>query len=213
MFTINKRASGDPPAPGAVIRYEIEVRNNDVNPVYNIAVWDTLPPEVELINDYTGLPFSRSGNYIRWDLSSEPGGSPLSPGHALYLIIECRIKYLKEGLPVTNYAGCDYYDGAGKHAPVFSEAAFYPYNLPVVYPNPGVDHVRFTNIVPGSQIDLFTVSGELVDSISVVNIVETWDCKNRRNSRVSPGIYYYLIKNQKRKAFYKGKIFIVKTNY
>jgi uncharacterized delta-60 repeat protein/uncharacterized repeat protein (TIGR01451 family) len=211
-LSILKSVAGEAPAIGAVIRYEIQIRNTDTKPAYNLAVWDTLPVQVDFLNNLSGVPYVKNGQYIRWDLSAEPAASPLNPGDALFIEFDCRIVSLSGSVPIANYAGCDYYDGTGKHAPIFSQLVFYPLDIPAVYPNPATDYVKFTNIVPGSQVEIFTLSGEFVNSIPAQSVVVLWDLTNRFNGRVSAGIYYYLIRDAKGKVGYKGKIFIVKTN-
>lgn len=210
LLSIRKTAGGQPPAVGAIITFEIEIRNNDTSPAYNLAVWDTLPSQVELVYDYAGVPKTVDGQYIRWDLSGAPSANPLNPGGIIYIRFDCRITGYSGSVPIANSAGCDYDDASGRHGPIFSEAVFYPVGLPAVYPNPAVDYVKFTNIVPGSQVDIFTLSGEYVNSLDITHLTETWMMNNRFNSRVSPGIYYYLIKDEKGVTRYKGKIFIVR---
>jgi uncharacterized repeat protein (TIGR01451 family) len=213
LLYINKTVGGEAPAVGAVIRYEIEIRNTGTKPAYNLAVWDTLPVQVEFLNNLSGIPYVKNGQYIRWDLSAESEASPLNPGDILFVEFDCRIVSLSGSVPVANYAGCDYFDGAGKHAPIFSQLVFYPLDIPAVYPNPATDYVKFTNIVPGSQVEIFTLSGEFVNSMPAKYVVITWNMKNMFDSSVSPGVYYYLVRDAKGKVSYKGKIFIVKENY
>jgi hypothetical protein len=172
-------------------------------------IWDTLPNAVEFLYNYSTVPCVISGKYLIWDLSAEPAASPLNPGNSIYIKFDCKIISLSNTAPISNFAGCDYDDTAGKHAPIFSQLAFYPLNLPAVYPNPGADYIKFTNIVPGSQIEIYTLSGEFVNSMDVQEIVETWDCRNRYRMRVSPGIYYYLIRDAKGKMQYRGKLFLI----
>jgi uncharacterized repeat protein (TIGR01451 family) len=213
LLSIKKSVSGQPPAVGALITYSLEIRNSDTKPAFNLAVWDTLPAQVEFLYNNSGVPYTITGQYVRWDLSAEPAASPLNPGDVLYIDFECKITGLAGGIPIANYAGCDYYDASGKHAPVFSGQVFYPLGIPVVYPNPATDHIKFTNIVPGSEIDIYTLSGEFVNSMDVqdsITTIVTWPCINSHNVRVSAGIYYYLIKDSKGKAQYVGKLFIMR---
>jgi hypothetical protein len=117
---------------------------------------------------------------------------------------------LNKGAPISNMAGCDYYDSAGKHDPIFSGVAFYPVDQPAVYPNPSdTGYVKFINLIPGSQISIYTLSGEFVNSMDVPGINAVWNCKNIQNEGVSAGIYYYIVKNKNSGLLYTGKLFIM----
>jgi uncharacterized repeat protein (TIGR01451 family) len=206
---IKKTVSGDAPAPGAKIKYELEIRNIGTNPVYNIMVWDTLPVQTVFLNDLSGALSSESGQYLLWDLSSKPAASPLAPGDLIYIDFYAQIKYINQNEPIANYAGCDYRVSGARYVPVFSQLAFYPMDQPAVFPNPAKDHVKFMNIVPGSRIEIFSLAGELVYSREAQDINETWSRNNNSGKRVSAGMYYYIIKNKGGKVGYKGKIFII----
>jgi hypothetical protein len=117
--------------------------------------------------------------------------------------------------------GIDYNDPAytpaiGKHPPLFSQDSFYPIGDPVVYPNPyNVDSVLpliFDDIVPGSLIQIYTLSGELVAAIQAPTIKTTWNGRNENNRKVSPGIYYFIIHNQASGQVKKGKLFVINGN-
>ena len=124
-------------------------------------------------------------------------------------------------LPIINNAFVDYTDGhyfqgsphGERHPPIMSNASFYPIGKPAVYPNPfspindGV--VKFDNIVPNSVISIHTISGEHVRSIRVDFIRAQWDGRNRYGYVVSPGLYYFAIRNLTSNQVQRGKIFVV----
>jgi uncharacterized repeat protein (TIGR01451 family) len=205
QLSIKKSVTGDSPAVGAKITYEIEITNNGPGQAFNITAWDTLPVEIKFVNSLTAIPYTQTGNYIVWDFS----GNTLNAGASFFIDFEAEILTINKGVPIINYAGCDYSDATGKRAPVFSQLVFYPMDLPVVYPNPGAGPIKFTNIVPGSKIEIYTISGEFVNSMDAQGLIITWYCTNRAGSRVSPGVYYYLIRDSGRTARYRGKLFII----
>jgi uncharacterized delta-60 repeat protein/uncharacterized repeat protein (TIGR01451 family) len=209
QLSIIKSVSGDAPAPGAKIKYELEIRNIGTNPVYNIMVWDTLPVQLSFLSDLSGALSSENGQYLLWDLSSKPAASPLGPGDTIYVDFNVQIKFINTDFPIANYAGCDYEVSGARYAPVFSKLVFYPMDQPAVYPNPAVDHVKFMNMVPGSRIEIYTLSAELVYSQEAQDVVVVWYCRNNSGKKASPGVYYYMIRDKDEKVRYRGKIFII----
>lgn len=201
-MSIIKSVTGDPPAVGAKLTYELEITNNGPVPVFDVTAWDTLPAELEFTNSLSGITYTKTGNYIVWDF----GGNTLNAGASFYLDFTAEIETINTGVPIINYAGCE----CPGSQPVFSQLVFYPADLPVVYPNPSEKgYVKFTNIVPGSTVEIYTISGEFVNSMDAQSVIITWYCRNRMGSRVSPGIYYYLIRDSGGNARYRGKLFIV----
>lgn len=216
---MTKKASGENPAIGAKIKYELIIENNDTAPAANIRVWDTLPAGVTFYSAYSDIPpVQIAGNYLYWKFSPDV---VLNPGESLYIAFEVILTDYKEGELVMNRASADYndpyYQDMDRHPPVESNLNFYPLGVPVVFPNPFNkstaigNRLKFINIVPGSIINIFTISGERVTSINLGDDTRySWDCTNYHGSPVSPGIYYYTITNTTTRQFYKGKIFIVK---
>ena len=78
-------------------------------------------------------------------------------------------------------------------------------------PNTAVEgKLKFENVVPGSLITIYTLSGEVVTSLNAKErVVVKWDCTNRYGSLVSSGIYFYIIHNIHTNSMHKGKIFVV----
>jgi hypothetical protein len=92
----------------------------------------------------------------------------------------------------------------------------YPDGDIVVYPNPfNPDtavggNLKFLYVKPGSTARIFSLTGEYVAAVNTnTNCIE-WDGRNLADSRVSPGIYYYLVEDSKRAITAKGKLFIVR---
>lgn len=216
--------SGDTPAVGALITYTVRLVNNTPYPVNNIAVWDTLPVDMVFVSSGIGPVPVLTGNYLYWDITLDEFGVPftLGPGDELTLEFTARILTVDVSrLPIRNTVWTDYNDpfytpAVGKHPPLKSDDSFYPIGKPVVFPNPfnlDTDNViRFENIVPGSLIQIYTLSGEAVVAINAGTIKASWDCKNRNGKIVSSGIYYFVIKNLSSGEVRKGKLFIVRGN-
>jgi hypothetical protein len=126
-----------------------------------------------------------------------------------------------EKQPIVDYAAVDYNDTHyvengpfGKHPPVYSSASFFPMGRPIVYPNPfnpDTQKLKFENIVPGSTIFIYTVSGELVRTINTSLIRAEWNGDNSKGRIVSEGIYYFVIKNPNSSTALRGKIFVVRN--
>jgi len=218
-LTIRKRASGDEPKIGNKIRYTILIENRDHDCAYNLAVWDTLPDYLKYSNPVSTPYPIVTGNYIYWDFTSSPT-TVCKGGSGLTIEFEVELLRLPKDSPITNKVMCDYNDTyyflSMRHPPVVSNIAYYPADIPVIYPNPFYPEkaigkkLKIDNLVPGSLIHIYTVSGELVMSLDATDMTVYWDGKNRFGYMSSPGIYYWLIKTPSNKI-YKGKLFIVNS--
>ena len=67
-----------------------------------------------------------------------------------------------------------------------------------VYPNPfipseGHRRVTFEKVPDGSTIRIYTMSGELVNEIEIVNTLGRWDGKNNLGENVTSGVYIFTI--------------------
>jgi uncharacterized repeat protein (TIGR01451 family) len=219
--------SGGQPKVGAKISYKITITNNGYAPVDHITIWDSLPVEVKFSgSSFTGAPAVQNGNIVSWDITNKeisPGvfvPFSLAPGDTESIWFDSELlNAAPDKLPLMDFAATDYndpyyYTGGpfGKHPPVISQAAFYPQDKIWVFPNPfNPDKdgtVKFDNVVPGSVIQIYTISGEMVRAIPDSLVRAEWDGKNRYGRAVSSGIYFFVIKNQDRAL--KGKIFVIK---
>ncbi|RLE37308.1 hypothetical protein DRJ17_06870, partial [Candidatus Woesearchaeota archaeon] len=193
---ISLKVTGENPKPGAKITYTIKIINNDTTPAYNLSIWDTLPDNLIFINSNIRTNLKVNGNYIVWDLT----GNTLNPGKTIYIEFTVEITRINNELPIANKVSCDYNDKyyvvPDRHPPISSNIVFYPADKPVVYPNPFYPReavggkLKFANIVPGSKIQIYTVSGEIVTAMDTNNIIAYWDGKNRFKKEVSTGVYY-----------------------
>ena len=217
-------ARGEDPKPGAKIKYSIKIENNDNLPVTDLFVWDTLPGELIFLESSYIVPPVIDGNYITWEPDDD---FVLQPGEKFIIEYTAVISNLQEGSAIQNSAGVDYTDpyyggvpsGTGwlqqRHPPLFSDICFYPSGLPLIYPNPFNPNtavkgtLKFNNIIPGSVIRIYTISGEVVDVVDARYIRVEWDGKNRFNSTCSPGIYYWAVENMETGQVSKGKLFII----
>jgi hypothetical protein len=231
--------SGPDPKVGITITYTIRITNPATSggAIDHIHIWDSLPAEVQFTGSaFPGAPVVINGNVISWDitqvevspgvyqpLSLKPGDPPIEISYTVLLT-----QASPDKLPLVTIAAVDYNDpyyyydyGAntnginGRHPPVMSSAAFYPIGKPAVYPNPfspDADTViHFDNVVPGSIVSIYTISGELVRDVQSPQIRTQWDGRNRFGAPVSPGVYFFLIRNQASGQVLKGKIFVVKN--
>ena len=148
----------------------------------------------------------------------------MNPGERIIIEFTAVIVSLDASGTILNEAFADYndpffFDWYMKHPPVYSNECYYPDGVPLVFPNPFNPDtaingtLKFGNIVPGSIIQIYTLSGEVV---AILNSAETirveWNATNRFGGPVSPGIYYYTVKNKKSGQMHKGKLFIVRSN-
>ncbi len=211
-------SSGDDPAAGAQVTYRIKIENNDPGPVYNIRVWDTLPSQVEYLSSVYPQAPVQTGSLIIWEL---PADYVLEPGEELIITFKVVITSLPQTGMIMNSVSCDYNDmwyntPANRHPAVESAANFYPEGLPVFYPNPFNSEealngtLKIDNLVPGSMVQIYTLSGEIVASMTAVMPKLQWNAKNRYGKAISPGIYFYTVKNSTTGSVRTGKIFVVK---
>jgi len=204
-----------------MIEYKIIIENKDSSiSAYNIKVWDTLPPEVEFIDSYFAVNPTIENGVVRWELPYE---MELKPGEKM--IIEYRVKMTKtdgKGF-ITNIACADYQDGyyndtfgTGRHPVITSNINEYPEEPIIAYPNPYKmsgegKGIKFTNLPPNSTVQIYTLSGENVISLSTMAGTRVvWEGRNSKGKEVGTGIYYYVILNKNSKEIVKGKVFIVK---
>jgi hypothetical protein len=92
----------------------------------------------------------------------------------------------------------------------------YPTGELVVYPNPyNCDTafkgtLKFLYVKPGSNVIIYTLSGELVASRrSDTNLIE-WDGRNPFGERTSPGVYLYMLEEPDKGKIICGKVFKIK---
>jgi uncharacterized repeat protein (TIGR01451 family) len=209
---------GDNPGPGAVITYRIKITNNDTTPAYSLRVWDTLPAELDYVQTQSTGSAAVSGKYIVWDM---PEGFVLNPGEYMTIVFTAKISSIEEGSLVIDTASVDYnddsYTGSTRHPALTSSQSFYPEGQVIVFPNPfdsttAVNGtMKFLNLVPGALIQIYSLSGESVFSVDIGNNVKYfWNISNRFGKKVSPGVYYWAIKNPVNGRTDTGKIFLVK---
>ncbi len=217
-------SAGEDPKLGSVINYTILITNNTDSPVTNISVWDSVPTYVTLTNIGFAMPLAAdsSSTYLHWDLSLDQYGDPftLPPGEEIRIEYSVRVTSTPPGQDmIINRAGTDYNDlvytpSFQKHPPQFSDLSLFPRSRPVVFPNPynlnKDTTVKFDNIVPGSMIRIFTLSGESVKDIMCTTVRTTWDMKNKLGRTISQGIYYFVIVNPGSNTAKKGKLFVIK---
>jgi uncharacterized repeat protein (TIGR01451 family) len=223
---IDLEVTGAQPTIGASITFTITINNpSTTGSAGHITIWDTLPDGVVLSSPLTP-GFTQTGNVLSWDLDLLSGGpyviAPAPAGQPLIISYTVTLMDVSPSkLPLANSASVDYNDphyiagGAlGKHPPITSLTTFYPEGRPIVFPNPynpdNDGNIKFVNIVPGSMIEIFTISGEMVKVINSNLIRAEWDGRNRNGNPVSPGVYYFVIKNQTSGQVMKGKIFVIK---
>lgn len=82
---------------------------------------------------------------------------------------------------------------------------------PVVYPNPfepNKTKLKFLNMPLYAIVEIYTISGEVVAELHADYPAVYWDGKNPYGKYVSPGIYFYTVKNDDA-VILKGKLFIM----
>jgi len=199
-----------------LIKYRIVLKNNALNSAYNIRVWDTLPDVLSFKEASSLYAPVVTGQLVEWDLK----GVTLTPQSQFVLEFTAVVAGMLTGELIENIAAADYNDGFYtedfmRHPPVYSEVSLYPGGIPVFYPNPfnrnsaagGV--LKIINLVPGSLVAFYTISGELVQVITASGTREVWDGRNRFGYYASPGLYYYVVTNKETKQRYRGKLFII----
>jgi flagellar hook assembly protein FlgD len=74
------------------------------------------------------------------------------------------------------------------------------------------NRLRFTHLPQKCEITIFTISGELVDTITHDDRIdgnEFWDLKNASDKKVAPGLYIYLVETDNEKSII-GKFAVVR---
>ncbi len=82
----------------------------------------------------------------------------------------------------------------------------------LIYPNPYNPHkgtLKFANLYPESTVFIYTISAELVITISHAGGMVIWNGKNSYGNYISSGIYYYIIANNSNGQVFTGKIFLI----
>lgn len=214
-LTIELASTGGTPRVGVVVEYTITVRNNDTIPAYNLSVWDSLPANLKYVSTLQGTLTQQNGNYVNWQLGS---GDVINPGEVRVIRFTAQIVSIVDKAAIVNRVTMDYNDQAfslpAKNGPHDSQDNYYPGNIPIVYPNPfnretaGNNVLKIVNLVPGSKIQIFTVSGESVVALKADSYKAYWDGKNRYQAFAAAGVYYYIVTTPQ-KQIYKGKLYIV----
>jgi hypothetical protein len=77
-------------------------------------------------------------------------------------------------------------------------------------PSNGDTVITFANLAPGSTIRVYTIMGELVNTLTDIdaNGKITWDVKNSNGANVASGVYIYQIKNSYSEK--RGKLMVVR---
>ncbi|MBI4676966.1 MAG: T9SS type A sorting domain-containing protein [Elusimicrobia bacterium] len=70
------------------------------------------------------------------------------------------------------------------------------------------DGIRFTNLPSEGNIRVFTISGELVRELEVLDNPQRWDLKNRAGEVVSSGVYLWEVTSGKNRK--TGKLMVIK---
>jgi len=214
---IRKSAKGENPVPGSNIKYTIEIANNDTKPAWGIRVWDTLAAGLVFTGSSAAVQPFIDGDCVVWEM---PPGYELMPGEKIYIEFDVNIKTTAGASQVYNTAYADYNDQAypdawDRHPPINSGPVEFPLLQAVVYPNPFIPsesfdgNVKFANLVPGALIEIYTLSGEFVVSLQPVTTKGRWNLRNKHGSEVSPGVYYYVIKNMYSGEKIRGKLFVI----
>jgi uncharacterized repeat protein (TIGR01451 family) len=209
---IEKSATGDQPEIGADVTFKITVRNDTLQDATNLIIWDTLPVEVIYSGYSAAVAPVVTGNYVSFML-------PLvTAGTVAYVYIRTKMTSYNGNYPIENRAWCDYNDNyftmPSRHPAICSATCFYPEHMPIVYPNPfnpdtAVNGtLKFSNLIAGTLIQIYSLSGELVYNINASGINEIWHGRNVYGSKASPGIYYYVIKTPDGHR-YIGKLYVV----
>jgi fimbrial isopeptide formation D2 family protein len=224
QITLN--ASGDNPKPGSKITYDITIRNPENRDATNINIWDTLPDGCMITGVTSPSPYiyQMNGNVISWDFNSldlgpAGGADEITVEYTVEITDINAARNSSDGL-IHNTASVNYNDPAYpapgvKHPPIKSDLSLYPTGRPVVFPNPFNPKtakggtLKFANMVPGSVIQIFTISGEAVAAITAQGTNVEWDGKNGGGSSMAAGIYYFVITNKTTNSTLKGKLFVV----
>lgn len=83
-----------------------------------------------------------------------------------------------------------------------------------VYPNSismsGDGYIKFSNLPIDAKVFIYTLSGEILSFHSPKTPVYLWYCRNITGPKVSPGIYFYIIKWNYNREIKTGKIFVTR---
>lgn len=212
-LSITLSATGDTPAPGAVVEYTLTIKNEGSVAASNLAVWDSLPSNLEYKSTAVGPQPLITGNTLFWKLGAES----VMPGEVRIIRFTAVIISVPGGLPIANTASVDYndqrYKEPDRHPVVDSKISFYPAKIPIIYPNPynrltaHSGNLKITNVVPGSVVSILTVAGEQVWAARAADTTIYWDGKNRAGSIAAAGVYFWVVRSPDNKV-YKGKLFI-----
>lgn len=211
---------------GEQVEIKVQVTNNGAGTASNVQVWNTLPGD---------LIASADARNAVW--ATGPGAGQVSinvgtllPGETrVYsLIVESTVAETLTGMITIdpfNASGMAANDppGTTRNTDSIKKIDFYIGELKI-FPNPfnpekavgGV--MKFINLPYGSQVQIFSVSGEQVINFSALTkAIAFWDGKNYAGTAVSPGIYYYVVKTAPggagpaRDLIQKGKLFVVRN--
>ena len=73
-----------------------------------------------------------------------------------------------------------------------------PYKGTALFESRYEDKVRFTNLPPSCKISIFTITGDLVDTIYHNDATDAhlWDLISRNRQKVVSGLYIYVVETE-----------------
>lgn len=199
--------------PGGPVQLMVVITNPG-SQASNVIIWDTLPANTSFsTTDPGNAGWTLNGNVFSYDVGNLAAGGSTT----IYFTLQTSNNLVTgDTITIGGLTG-SYHDVAFNQDRNFICGSLtISVGDIVIYPNPfnpntAYNHrLKFDNLPAGSQVLIYTVSGEEVKSFKEINSHVDWDGKNAYNIDVSAGIYYFVISWDNNKSNYLGKIFLIR---
>jgi uncharacterized repeat protein (TIGR01451 family) len=233
---LTKSAAPNPAKPGDTVAYTISYRNTGLAPATDFTITDPIDPYLLVITPVP-TPGVYSGNTITWGPTTLPANSGWQSVGFSAVVAENIPK--DRGISNIAYAACTEIptDIPSNTNNVSVDVSAMKLTKITTYPNPatGTKAVILFNLTAYARVTIkfFTISGEPVrtmtaDNTNLVNAADNhgviqdirigdnrveWDTMNRRQQKVSSGIYFYrvdAVSPTNEKAYYIDKLAVLR---
>jgi hypothetical protein len=201
-------------AKGTYITVRIVMQNTGGGTARDVHVWDTLPADVLFNASQSDAGWSATGPMIMISAGDIPPGGTYTAEFVFEILVDkTATGDVTIPQPLSGYRADIDPPGTVTNYRYGNSLRIVVGNI-LVYPNPfnvsGGGTMKFLNLPRDAKLIIYTISGEMVmqyTAISKANVA--WEGKNVAGSLVSPGIYYFVIRDKDNNILLKDRLFVV----
>lgn len=200
-------------AKGSLVKIYVILQNTGASNAREVRVWDTLPADVAF-RPVESPGWSSSGGIISYTGGDIAAGATLTLEFTVEIIVDktptgdITIPGASSGyrLDIDPVGSMTQYRNGNQVRIVIGDI--------LVFPNPynvaAGGSMKFLNLPKDAKLMIYTISGEIVMQYSAMLKANfNWDGTNTGHSKVSPGIYYYIIRDKDQNIVKKDRVYVV----